>query len=137
MRACWKKDHTVTDEVLRRPHNDELVKRANSLPTLDNLTRLYEELGLPPMLVIDSKGTTSGISTRKESMIFMIINLIRSHPSVINPQLQNMKHRCKMRQKSKSLHYQQRDVDRALEYLNREAKPVAAVTYSPALTILS
>ena len=28
-------------------------------------------------------------------------------------------------------------MDRAIEYLNREAKPVCAVAYSPALTILS
>ena len=105
LRACWKREHSVADEVLRRPHNEELVKRANCLPTLDNVTRLYEELGLPSMLVIDSKGATSAVAARKETMIFMIINLIRCHPSVINPQLQNMKHRCKMRQKSKSLHY--------------------------------
>jgi hypothetical protein len=41
-----------------------------------------------------------------------------------------------MRQKSKSLHYRQTDVDRALEYLNQEVGPVKPLAYSPFLSTL-
>ena len=47
-----------------------------------------------------------------------------------------MKHRCKMRQKSKSLHYQASDVDKAIEFLTKGVKSAKPLVYSPQLSSL-
>jgi hypothetical protein len=93
-------------------------------------------LSAKPAYSLLSQPSPATMASKKEQMIFMIINLVRSYPCIVSPHLQNMKQRCKMRQKSKSLHYKQEDVELALGYLTKEVKPAGALVYSHSLSIM-
>ncbi len=70
---------------------DPMLKSANLLPTYENITSLYDKVGLMPSML------ETLLPAKKEQMLFMIINLIRVKPTVFIHQLNTFKMKCDMR----------------------------------------
>ena len=89
---------------------DDMLRSANMLPTYENITSLYEKVGLP----VINEGM---LAVKKEQMLFMIINLIRVKPTVFIHQLNTFKVKCDMRQKPKNIVFYSDDVQSTVEFM--------------------
>lgn len=84
-----------------------MYKQMNTLPTYDNVNAVYESMELPE---VDDEL----LSHKKEQLVFMIINLLRAKPAIFNQQISNIKTKCELRQKPKSLQFNAEDVEGAI-----------------------
>jgi hypothetical protein len=78
---------------MKDEHQDTLFDcyhQVNTLPTYDNMFAVYNELQLPPinqMLLVH----------KKEQMVFMIINMVRTSPKLYIHALGILQDRCSQR----------------------------------------
>ena len=88
----------------------------NVLPTYQNVKQTYDELHLPTQ-------NMDYIPHRKESMIYMIVNMIRHKPKLYLHALSLLQDRCSQRQTPHNLSFRVEDVSYAIEMLsNMEAR---------------
>ena len=90
--------------------NDQTFVTLNSLPTYENICTVYYDLNLPTI-------SDRVLTHKKERMVLMIINLLRTNPKIFLTQLNYLKNKCEMRQKPKNLVYSVQDVDQAMQRL--------------------
>ena len=98
----------------------------NTLPSYENMHHVYTELGLP---MID----TRLLSHKKERMVFMIVNIIRTKPALFMQNLTILQDRCHQRQ-SPTLHSD--DIGHAMSLL-RGNDSIDPLNFSTDLSVYS
>lgn len=74
-------------------HQDTLIDcyhQVNTLPTYENMMSAYSELQLPQV-------NPRLLKHKKEQMVFMIVNMVRTHPSLYMHALTILQDRCSQR----------------------------------------
>ena len=84
--------------------------QVNTLPTYDNMLIVYMDLRLPYVNQIY-------LTHKKEQMIFMIINMVRTQPQLYLHALGILQDRCSQRQNPHNLAFRYEDVQYAIELL--------------------
>lgn len=103
--------------------------QVNTLPTYDNMLIVYTDLRLPPI-------SPKYLQHKKEQMIFMIINMVRTQPSLYLHALSILQDRCSQRQNPHNLAFRCEDVGYAIEML-RSMEPRESFALSEDLCIYS
>lgn len=119
---------------MKEEHNDTLfdtlsLHQVNTLPTFDNMFNVYCDLKLPdlnPFL----------LRHKKEQMVFMIVNMVRTQPKLYIQYMSILQDRCLQRQSPQNLAFRYEDVDDAISLL-KEMEPRGALKLSPDLCIYS
>jgi putative effector of murein hydrolase len=75
------KDNELTDQLSLDFYN------LNTLPTYENMVQVYQELRLPSL-------NPELIAHKKEQMIFMIINMLRTQPQIYMHAMSILQDRC-------------------------------------------